>query len=560
MARKSRKHGHISESLLTPSSYQAGVYTRLSDEDQTSMEDNSIGNQRKICMDFAEKINNLTVVKFYTDNGFTGTNFRRDGFGQMMDDIENGLINCVIVKDLSRLGREYIGASELIERLFPAKSIRFIAVNNHYDSADLDGTKSGIVLPVTNIANDFYSKDISRKIRSAIQTKMQTGSYLPSSGAIPYGYIRGSHSFIVDEETRDIVIRIYQMRSKHMAYHAIAHSLNEEHVPSPGYLRYIRGITKKASYAQALWNSKSIREILKNQVYLGHQVHGKMKRERLGDIKKRTGTDTWIYQYNAHEPIITQELFDQVQQINEICLNERASFGNGGELKEDYRQILLGKLICGDCGGKMTSVRRNQRKNSPLPPVINYQCYQYQQYRNQSRCFNHYIPEQEILKYLEDYLNIRLSIIPDLEKLVKKKQYNRNFQTALNHIHKEQKDYEEKQARLWQDFSDQLLDREEYLYAKEQYEKHSLELSKKEEHLRETLEKEETLVSEARKWIDYLKTYQKIRKLDSEIIRLLIKEIRVFGNRRLEIIMNFRDPLLEEYWLGCQGKEELHVG
>lgn len=560
MARTSRKQSKNPKTVSEPSIYRAGIYMRLSDEDMTNIDDNSIGNQRKICMDFAGSLDHLTVTNFYTDNGFTGTNFRREGFLKMIEDVEKGIINCVIVKDLSRLGREYIGAGELVERLFPAKEVRFIAVNNHYDSADPGGTNSGIALPVTNIANDFYSKDISRKIRSAIQSKMQSGSYMPSSGAIPYGYIRGSDRFMVDEETRDIVIRIFRMRSETMAYNAIARTLNEEQIPSPGRLRYLRGMTRKASYEQALWDRKVIREILSNQVYLGHQVHGKFKRERLQDIKKKTPMSTWLYQYHAHEPIVTQELFDLVQKVNENGLRERDSFGSGGRLKEDYRHVLLGKLICGDCGGKMCGIRRNQRKSSPLPPSISYQCSRYKQYNNIPGCFNHYIPESEILKRIEDFLNLRLSMIPDLENLVKQKKRGHDFCPALNRIQKEQIEYEEKKTRLWQDFADQLLDREEYLYAKDQYDKHCENLCRQEEALRAQQEKEEALVSEARQWIDFLKTYGKVKKLDPQMIPLFIKEIRVFGDRRLEIIMNYQDPLLEECFQNVQGKEEYCAG
>lgn len=172
MARKKRNGTNIPAEAAGSTVFKAGLYRRLSDEDKADMEDNSIENQSKICLDYLKDKEDIHLIATYTDNGFTGTNFKRDGFIEMMNDIEAGKINCIIVKDLSRLGREYIEASELVERFFPANGIRFIAVNNHYDSIHAETMNGGIAIPITNIANDYYSKDTSRKIRGAIQAKI----------------------------------------------------------------------------------------------------------------------------------------------------------------------------------------------------------------------------------------------------------------------------------------------------------------------------------------------------------------------------------------------------
>ena len=162
MARKKRNGTNVPIEENGSLTYKAGLYRRLSDEDKADMEDNSIENQSKICLDYQKDKEDIHLISTYTDNGFTGTNFNRAGFIEMMNDIEAGKINCIIVKDLSRLGREYIEASELVERFFPANGIRFIAVNNHYDSINAGTTSGGIAIPITNIANDYYAANLCR--------------------------------------------------------------------------------------------------------------------------------------------------------------------------------------------------------------------------------------------------------------------------------------------------------------------------------------------------------------------------------------------------------------
>lgn len=359
MARKKRNGTNIPIEENGSLTYKAGLYRRLSDEDKADMEDNSIENQSKICLDYLKDKEDIHLISTYTDNGFTGTNFNRAGFIEMMNDIEAGKINCIIVKDLSRLGREYIEASELVERFFPANGIRFIAVNNHYDSINAGTTNGGIAIPITNIANDYYSKDTSRKIRGAIQAKIVCGEFMPSSGSVPYGYLRGENCFEVDEETRDVIIRIYKLRNKGMAFNAIARTLNEEMIASPGKLRYLRGLTNAPRYENAVWDRKTVRKILNDPVYLGHRIHGKVRREKLGAPKKKTDPSTWQYAYHVHEPIIEQELYDDVQKVNALELEQRGTYKSSGRLEEDYRDILLKKLYCGDCKRKMSSLKRN---------------------------------------------------------------------------------------------------------------------------------------------------------------------------------------------------------
>lgn len=564
MARKKRNGTNIPAEAAGSTVFKAGLYRRLSDEDKADMEDNSIENQSKICLDYLKDKEDIHLIATYTDNGFTGTNFNRDGFIEMMNDIEAGKINCIIVKDLSRLGREYIEASELVERFFPANGIRFIAVNNHYDSIHAETMNGGIAIPITNIANDYYSKDTSRKIRGAIQAKIVCGDFMPSSGSVPYGYLRGESCFQVDEETRDTVIRIYMLRKQGEAFNAIARTLNEENIASPGKLRYLRGLTKAPKYENAVWDRKTVRKILNDPVYLGHRIHGKVKREKLGAPKRRTDPSTWQYAYHVHEPIIEQELYDDVQKVNALELEQRGTYKSSGKLKEDYRDTLLKKMFCGDCKRKMASLKRNQRSTSKLPPVINYQCSQYLRYNGQNDCFNHYIPEAVILKSIENALNVRLSFALEAEQMiqaVERSQKKTGEKRVLGNLQLKLKECERKKERLWEDFANQLLDREEYLFAKKKYDEEYQQLLVEEEKAVSAADKTAATISAASSWVLHMKKFNKMKKLDKQLITVFVDKIFVYGDRRVEIVMNFKeDALWELYHKAVAEEVERYAG
>jgi DNA invertase Pin-like site-specific DNA recombinase len=283
MARKSRYVAEVKEEKKT-AMLLAGVYTRLSIEDEDDEEQNSIGNQKKIALDYLKDKDDIAVTEYYVDNGYTGMNFSRSDFQRMMNDLRSGKINCVIVKDISRLGRHFVMTSEFVEKIFPMMGVRLICINDDYDSFDENCDSASLLLPFKMVMNDSYVKDISKKIRSSISAKMDSGEYLPSASSIPYGYIRNpeQNTFDIDEEIAPVVVRIFEMRANGVALNAIAKTLNEEGIPCPGKLRYIRGITKAAKYENALWIHGTLRKILMDQVYIGNRVHGRVKRDKLG--------------------------------------------------------------------------------------------------------------------------------------------------------------------------------------------------------------------------------------------------------------------------------------
>ena len=304
-------------------------------------------------MDYLEREEHVKVVDCYVDNGATGTNFHRPGFERMIHDLRKRRINCIIVKDLSQFGRNYLETSEYLEKIFPASGIRFIAVNNNYDSYKNKGEKEGIAVPFSNIVNEMYARDISGKIQSSIHTLMAKGEYLPSASSIPYGYIRdaGRNTYAVDAETEGIVRMIFEKRLAGVSGFAISGELNSQGIPSPGRLRFLRGMNHDKRNEASVWSHKTVNFILSNEAYTGCRIYGKVKKE--GGRKIRQKKENWQYVHDAHPAIISGETFCRVQELMEKEQEIRSRYHQRSTADDFQYQILKDKVFCGDCGSAM---------------------------------------------------------------------------------------------------------------------------------------------------------------------------------------------------------------
>lgn len=555
MARKSRVVGKVQEQLAELEyRWKVALYVRLSVEDGDDVEQNSIGNQKKLCLAYMQGMQDVTLVNVYMDHGFTGMNYNRPGFQDMYDAIVRGEVNCVIVKDVSRFGRHYIITSEYLQRTFPEMGVRFIAINDDYDSLHPNVDVEGLLLPFKMILNDSYAKDTSKKIRSSITAKMNAGEYLPSRSSIPYGYIRNpeNNTFDVDTEAAPVIVRVFQMRAEGMAFNTIARILNEEDVPSPGRLRYLRGISQDERFKNAQWIRGTLRKILSDPVYLGSRVHGKVKRDRLGEEKKWRSKEEWQVLDGMHEPIITQELFDAVQEVNQYELDHGRHKKKRSILVKDLRPILREKIFCGDCGRKMMAGKRNQRKTSKLPAAIFFNCNEYV-YSNRTRCFNHYISQDKVEKALMSALESQVRLAYDIEVLIDSYTQSLNTRSSemdiLQGIRVKRKNLESKLERLLMDLTSGLIDKEEYEFTKNRYLE---ELSLLQETELEA-EKAVSLVKEsiisARQWVEGIRQFQKVPELTKELVELLIKRILIYENGAIHIELNYSDPYKEFYML-----------
>lgn len=551
MARKSRVRTLIEREQAAESIYLAGQYTRLSVEDGDDVETNSIGNQAKIGRHFLSEHSAITLIETYVDNGYTGMNFNRPGFLQMMADLRAGKINCVIVKDISRLGRHFVFTSEFVERIFPKMGVRLICINDDYDSNDESANASALTLPLKMVMNDYYAKDISRKIRSSIYAKIDCGEYLPAAGSIPYGYLRNPEktTYDIDPEAAQQVLRIFEMRADGMKFNAIAKALNAEGIPCPGKLRYLRGITKAAKYENAQWIRGTIRKITNDVTYIGHRVHGRVKRDKIGLEKKQRSPEEWSIIENAHCPIVPKELFERVKQVNEAELNHRSQFEKRSEPEVDFRALFHGKLFCAHCGSMMAAGKGCTR-TIDKPSRIFFDCKAYK-YSNHSLCSSHYVRQEVIMERVTNLLEQQVKIAGDIERLAQSIQrvpkvmsFQHNAEQQLLSIVTRKRNIEAKIEHLLEDLADRVIDRDQYLYMKKVYSRQLEVLCEEEAHAHSDTQALDRALNSTKTWVAAVRKYSVLPELNREILDLLVESILVYDHTHIKINLKYSDPYL----------------
>ena len=330
------------------------LYLRLSKADgdlgkDFKDESYSIENQRKLLKDYLQSSGELQgTVKEYIDDGYSGTNFNRPAFIQMVEDAKSGKINVILVKDLSRLGRDYIGVGDYLEQIFPLIGVRVIAVNSHYDSNQYVGDTIGLDMSITNLVNTLYSRDISKKFRSAIHTKWKQG--VSTNSKAPFGYRKLlDKKWEVDKEAAEVVRLIFDLALQGYRIMQIVNVLNEKDLPTPGKLRYLRGenlAIKKVDDREWLWEKNMVGTIIKNYTYTGALIQGRTYSVRVCDKRRRkTNPTQQIIIENHHKAIISHEEFEQAQGITRT--------GKEMGFRKDSGFSLRGKIRCGNCGLNM---------------------------------------------------------------------------------------------------------------------------------------------------------------------------------------------------------------
>lgn len=333
------------------------LYPRLSRDDELQGESNSISNQKKILEDYARK-NGYPNLRFYTDDGYSGVSFERPGFQEMLADIEAGKVGTVIVKDMSRLGRNYLQVGFYTEMLFPQKGVRFIAINDNVDSSN-EGMDNDFT-PLRNLFNEFYSRDTSKKVKAVKKACAESGKFMGTYPA--YGYKRDptdKHHLVIDEETAPVVRRIFALRCQGLGFRKIAVQLNEEGIQPPGVLYYQRKGKADPRNVNHQWAETTVKAILRNEVYIGNMVQGKS-----GTLSYKTRKlvgkpeDEWIRVEGTHEAIVTREVWETVVSIDKKKVRKSPTASPTGK-----GSIFTGLVYCADCGFKMRA-HNEKRKYS----------------------------------------------------------------------------------------------------------------------------------------------------------------------------------------------------
>ena len=398
--------------------YIAGLYYRLSQEDERQGESVSIDNQRTILRKYAEE-HGFEIHGEYIDDGVSGTTFDRPEVQRLLDDAKTGVINTIIVKDLSRFGRNYIEVGQYVDYVFPAFGIRFIAIQDNVDTENRDSNAMEM-MPIMNIFNEWHAANTSKKIRAVLKSNARDGKY--HARKAPYGYVKSDtekKTPIIDEEAAAVVKRIFEMRASGLSPHKIADILNEENIPNPSkYSMDKYGIVGKRNHF-GLWSFCAVNSILNNPTYLGHMAQQRWSSISYKNHKRyKKDESEWIVVKNTHEPIITQELLDKVREVEK-------SVAQGRKTKSGYTHPLSGFLYCADCGGKMkmNSINRNGKAD------FNFNCGNHMRLRK-SYCFSHYIAAsilEEIV--LDDIRTMAQRIVLD-EKTIRENFIRNNSELA----------------------------------------------------------------------------------------------------------------------------------
>ncbi|MEE3393507.1 MAG: recombinase family protein [Lachnospiraceae bacterium] len=524
------------------SGYRAGLYARLSLESEANRERNTIENQMELLRSFVAGKDDIEIGQEYFDISMTGTNFDRPGFNEMMQDIRCGKINCVIVKDLSRLGRNYVDAGNYIERVFPFFDVRFIAVNDNYDSLK---DSSVLMLGLSNIFNEHYSRDISKKIRSSERASWKKGECV--AGCVAYGLMKDpadKHRIIADPETSGNVVRMFHLFAEHKSYSKVARIMTDEGILSPRAYFTKKRTGSVPEDMDTKWIAMSVREILKNRYYIGNSVHGKERRCVFDEKRRRSLPESeWMIVENTHEGIVSEELFYQVQDIiNSIRKDCKDRLS--GKRSVAHLDMFKGKVFCADCGRKMYL-----RKQKGIRPE--YICSGRNSYRKICDKYHAIIAEDvedAVMKLIHSHLLVSVDELKLMKNMSRKQDSKGSFDAVEKEIRRVNNEIDrirEHKRMVYADFSDHLIDGEQLDELMERDKKTEEKLLSKLNELssfRDSFSFRNHRVEELEKLIE---TYKNKRKLSKEIADAFVERIEVHKDKSLDISLKY-DDLFQE--------------
>ena len=523
--------------------YRAAIYVRLSKEDGDSFsfgknESNSIRNQKLLIKNHLSNLPDIKIAETYEDDGYTGTNFERPGFQKLIQAVKEKRIDCVAVKDFSRLGRDYLEAGKYIEKIFPALGVRFISINDDYDSLRPKGQTDSLVIPFKNLLNEQYSRDTSGKIRSALSVKRQQGLFVASFSA--FGYKRdpqNKNHLVIDEYAAGIVRDIFKLKLEGLSYLAIAKWLTERKIPTPADYKRECGSKYHSGFkvdVYSKWSAVAVKRILTNEVYCGHMVQGKRRKISYKvQAQEYLNQDQWERIENTHEAIISPVTFHEVQRL----LNEDTRIG-----AEDTIYPLAGKVYCADCGAAMVrkTVPSNGRK------YIYYVCGNNKQ--NSKWCSTHSIRaeklEDAVLASLQAQLTIVLNMdkaMEEIERLTWEQRETKKLNSQLEALEITIQQNQKLRLSVYEDLKTGLIDKAEYEYLRQGFTERIEDAKMAQKKLRG--EKNALLagLNDQQKFLASFRRYANIQILERNLVNVLIERIKIYSNHHIEVEFRYKD-------------------
>ncbi len=555
MARKSKKVDFVNVNdmpqagtVLAPvkaACYKAGLYARLSEETEENRERATVETQMELLRKFAAEREDMVVAKEYADISCTGTNFERPGFEEMMRDMRDGVIDCIVVKDLSRLGRDYVETGNYIERVFPFFSVRFIAVTDGYDSERPGGE---LVMPLKNMVNEMYVKDLSKKMKSAYRAMWQKGEY--SSGSVPYGYVNEGRRLQPDDGAKEIVQEIFRLFLQGSSLKEIARILSAKTVNPKAY-KTLRFGHEVPDGMNTEWNCVTVRAILTNHAYIGASVHNKNK--RVNGKQVRTPKEEWIIVEDTHEPLVSREDFDMVQEMLADNVKQfRSTHGKNGF--DHSRFNLVGKkIICADCGKIMGFRTEGTRHINKF-----YRCKTYLD-TTKKGCTNHKVSLETVNRAVYDAIHEHMRLCVDTEDAERRKNAGADsvrkydvYGKEAGRIKRELQRTAEVKAGIFEDYKDGLIDEEQYTEISRKYAVKIKELSAR---LDEMLKAQAEYSMEYRVdggWKAAVERFRNERELTREMAEAFVDKVLVYEDGSVRVHLKYDKELKDLLSLGTE--------
>ena len=552
MARKSRKAQAqpVAEVKKETAALPTAIYARLSVENSGKDDDgNSLQNQIAVCEDYLDGCPHLRLTEVYSDNGRTGTVFDRPAWNRLMDDVRTGKIQCIVVRDLSRFGRDYVETGSYLEKIFPALGTRFISVKENFDNFTCGNAMESLSVSLQNLVNAMYSRDISKKVSTALRAQMETGIFRNRN--LPYGYLwnEDKTAYVVDEEAAAVVRQIFEWKLQEVSVYTIVERLKAGGIESPERHKRRAGSRNGDNIQGEGWCPSTIRGILQNRAYIGEMICGKSETALYKGLKKHvTETDKWIVVPDAHPPIISASDFEAVErQMQKDSTHRETAMEWSADIRAGMIDLFAGKIFCADCGKRMYYKRQRicGCKNVTFRGV--YDCSTHMR-RGHGTCFKHAMRQDALNEKVFNAIRDQLQVALDYEKLLlamrggsgeasvreKHKAAVASVKLRLNALKK-------KRAGLYESYVEGILNEEEYAFAKQTYEEQYEALNRLLDEAVERRERFLASISPDNKWLTMMRGVAGMTGLTQELVDAMIEKVLVYGGGRIEVVFNYND-------------------
>ena len=551
MARKSRKAQAqpVAEVKKEAAALPTAIYARLSVENSGKDDDgNSLQNQIAVCEDYLDGCPHLRLTEVYSDNGKTGTVFDRPAWNRLMDDVRTGKIQCIVVRDLSRFGRDYVEMGNYLEKIFPALGTRFISVKENFDNFTCGNAMESLSVSLQNLVNAMYSRDISKKVSTALRAQMETGKFRNRN--LPYGYLWNGDktAYVVDEEAAAVVRQIFEWKLQEVSVYTIVERLKARGIESPERHKRRAGARNGGNIQGEGWCPSTIRGILQNRAYIGEMVCGKSETALYKGLKKHvTETDKWIVVPDAHPPIVSVSDFEAVErQMQKDSAHRETAMEWSADIRAGMIDLFARKIFCADCGKRMYYKRqRIQCKGVVFRGV--YDCSTHMR-RGHGTCFKHAMRQDALNEKVFNAIRDQLQVALDYEKLLlamrggdREASVREKHKAAVASVKLRLNALKKKRAGLYESYVEGILNEEEYAFAKQTYEEQYEALNRLLDEAVERRERFLASISPDNKWLTMMRGVAGMTGLTQELVDAMIEKVLVYGEGRIEVVLNYND-------------------